>query len=61
LDDFTRLFRPGAEHVPAATQAVPPEVDFVAFGSDGDNTGSSAHAGFADLHFVARDEPCMQR
>jgi Protein of unknown function (DUF3047) len=61
LEDFTRLFRPGAAQVAAATQAVPPEMDFVAFGSDGDNTGSTAHAGFADLHFVARDESCIQR
>ncbi|MDX8385195.1 MAG: DUF3047 domain-containing protein [Gallionella sp.] len=26
--------------------------------SDTDNTGESAHAGFADFHFVARDAPC---
>jgi len=49
LDDFTRLFKQAAA-----------EVDFVAFGSDGDNTGSKAHAGFADLHFVAAGEPCLQ-
>ncbi len=27
--------------------------------SDTDNTGESAHAGFADFHFVARDTPCQ--
>ena len=26
--------------------------------ADTDNTGESAHAGFADLHFVARSAPC---
>ncbi len=30
----------------------------LAVASDTDNTGESAHAGFADLHFVARDQPC---
>jgi hypothetical protein len=50
LEDFTRLFRPAASDVA--------QIDFVAFGSDGDNTGSEAHAGFADLHFVAGAEAC---
>jgi hypothetical protein len=27
--------------------------------ADTDNTGEQAHAGFADLHFVARSEPCV--
>jgi len=48
LEDFTRRFG-----------TVQPVIDFVAFGSDGDNTGSQAHAGFADLHFVAVNEPCI--
>ena len=52
-DDFQRRFEQSSDADAAAAQ-----VDFVAFGSDGDNTGSQAHAGFADLHFVAADEPC---
>jgi hypothetical protein len=60
LDDFTRLFRPGAAVAGESMQAAVPEVDFVAFGTDGDNTGSTAHAGFADLHFVPADASCMQ-
>lgn len=27
--------------------------------SDTDNTGERAHVGFANFHFVARDEPCQ--
>ncbi len=30
----------------------------LAVAADGDNTGSSGRAAFADIHFVARDEPC---
>ncbi len=30
----------------------------LAVASDGDNTKSKAHAAFADIHFVARDQPC---
>ena len=30
----------------------------IAIASDTDNTGSTARAGFADLHFVARGQPC---
>ena len=30
----------------------------LAIAADGDNTGSSGRAAFADIHFVARDEPC---
>lgn len=30
----------------------------LALASDTDNTGESAHAGFADFRFVSRDEPC---
>jgi hypothetical protein len=26
--------------------------------ADTDNTGEQAHAGFADVHFVARAAPC---
>ena len=48
MSDFTRRFG-----------AVQPAVDFIAFGADADNTGSQAHAGFADLHFVAADAPCV--
>lgn len=33
----------------------------LAVASDTDNTGERAHAGFADFHFVARDEPCHGR
>ena len=60
LEDFTRSFRSAAAENAAALQAVAPTVDFVAFGSDSDNTASTAHAGFADLHFVAPDESCSQ-
>lgn len=31
----------------------------LAVASDTDNTGERAHAGFADLHFVARDQACL--
>lgn len=31
----------------------------LALAADTDNTGESARAGFADLHFVARDAPCV--
>lgn len=31
----------------------------LALASDTDNTGEEARAGFADLHFVARDAPCV--
>lgn len=34
------------------------KAQLLAVASDTDNTGSEAHAGFADLHFVARDAPC---
>lgn len=36
-----------------------PSAASLAVGSDTDNTGESAQAGFADLHFVAADEPCV--
>jgi hypothetical protein len=49
LQDFQRRFG----------TAVQPTVEFVALGSDADNTRSQAHAGFADLHFVAADAPCV--
>jgi hypothetical protein len=45
--DFGRAF-PG----------VPGTVTQVALASDTDNTGSTARAAFADLHFVGRDERC---
>lgn len=44
--DVTRLFSPRAAAVQLAVTA------------DTDNTGESATAGFADLHFVARNQPC---
>lgn len=34
-------------------------ISLLALASDTDNTKSKAHAGFADLHFVGRDSPCM--
>jgi hypothetical protein len=48
LADAIREFGP---HIDATAQ--------LALASDTDNTGESAHAGFADLHFVARDEACQ--
>jgi hypothetical protein len=30
----------------------------VAIASDTDNTGEKARAGFADLHFVGKSDPC---
>jgi hypothetical protein len=44
--DAARLF---------GTSAVPVQI---AVAADTDNTGESAVAGFADLHFVAREAPC---
>lgn len=44
--DVARLFGP-------RTQAVQ-----LALAADTDNTGASAQAGFADLHFVPRNRPC---
>lgn len=35
------------------------KISFLALSSDTDNTKSKARAGFADLHFVGRDSPCM--
>lgn len=46
LGDAERLFGPGV--VPAQ----------LAVTADTDNTGESAHAGFAELHFVPADAPC---
>lgn len=37
------------------------EVTLLAVASDTDNTAEKARAGFADLHFVPRDQPCMGR
>ncbi len=34
-------------------------ISLLALASDTDNTKSKAHAGFADLHFVSRDTPCV--
>jgi hypothetical protein len=47
--DAARLFGSTATPVQLAVTA------------DTDNTGESARAGFADLHFVAADAPCAQR
>ncbi|TXL68955.1 DUF3047 domain-containing protein [Zeimonas arvi] len=44
--DVSRLFVPGARAVQLAVTA------------DTDNTGTSAHAGFADFHFVQEGSPC---
>ena len=43
-DDVARLFAAGARPVQLAVTA------------DTDNTGQTAHAGFADAHFVAADQ-----
>lgn len=37
------------------------EVTLLAVASDTDNTAEKARAGFADLHFVPRDQPCTTR
>lgn len=37
------------------------EVTLLAVASDTDNTAEQARAGFADLHLVARDQPCASR
>lgn len=42
-----------------AFDGAPGEVMQVAVASDTDNTGSSARAGFADLHFVGRGQACQ--
>lgn len=47
--DFQRAFG----HAPLALTGL-------ALASDTDNTGETAHAGFADFRFVARDEGCGQ-
>lgn len=35
------------------------KLQLLALGSDSDNTGETVRAGFADIHFVAADEPCV--
>ena len=35
------------------------KISLLALASDTDNTKSKARAGFADLHFVSRDRPCV--
>jgi len=47
LEDFRQAF--GTDQVSARLLAV---------ATDTDNTGEQAHAGFADIHFVARDAKC---
>jgi hypothetical protein len=42
----------------SAFNGVPGTATQIAIASDTDNTGSSARAAFADLHFVARDQRC---
>jgi hypothetical protein len=34
------------------------QVTLIALAADTDNTGEKAHAGFADIHLVARDQEC---
>ncbi len=34
------------------------KLQLLALGSDSDNTGESVRAGFADIHFVAANQPC---
>lgn len=46
-DDVARLFAPGARAVQLAVTA------------DSDNTGQTAHAGFADFHFVPAAAACQ--
>ena len=36
-------------------------ISLLALASDTDNTKSKARAGFADLHFVSRDTPCVSK
>lgn len=47
----------GADFLQAFGHA-PAKMTGLALASDTDNTGESAHAGFADFRFVSRDEPC---
>ncbi len=46
------------EDAVAAFRSDDPKPVLVAIASDSDNTGDSVRAGFADLHFVTRDERC---
>jgi ribonuclease R len=51
----------GGPRVPTAAELGPAaEPVQVAITADTDNTGESARAGFADLHFVARSAPCAR-
>lgn len=47
----------GADFLQAFGHA-PLKLTGLALAADTDNTGESAHAGFADLRFVSADEPC---
>lgn len=47
----------GADFLKAFGHA-PLKLTGLALASDTDNTGESAHAGFADFRFVSPDEPC---
>jgi len=49
--DVSADFQQAFGHAPA-------KMTGLALASDTDNTGESAHAGFADFRFVSRDEPC---
>jgi hypothetical protein len=48
--DFGRAFR-----------GIPGRLTGIAIASDTDDTGGSAHAGFADLHFIAHRDECASR
>jgi hypothetical protein len=47
-----------AEDFKRAFNGIPGRLSGLAIASDTDNTGESAHAGFADFHFVADQENC---
>jgi hypothetical protein len=46
------------EDLQAAFGTIDAKTALLAVTSDTDNTHETAHAGFADLHFVARSQPC---
>lgn len=46
------------QDVQQAFGPIPAQLSSLALGADTDNTGEQAHAGFAQLHFVARNAPC---
>ena len=44
-----------------AVAAMATSLPLIAIAADTDNTHARAHAGFADLHFVARVQKCETR